>query len=119
MDPRQLGLHMEPAKESVVLNGNLYGNIEPYATGFLKFLIFTQFTMNNQEIRLGMQVAMAFARIENHYFVNKGFFPSDSSLLENVDKKRHINTTIAQVSSSNRFNTVKLCCWGDMMFAVL
>jgi hypothetical protein len=58
VDPRQLGLHMEPAKESVILNGNLYGNIEPYATGFLKFLIFTQFTMNNQEIRLGMQVAM-------------------------------------------------------------
>lgn len=25
-----------------------------YATGFLKFLIFTQFAMNNQEIRLGM-----------------------------------------------------------------
>ena len=42
----------------MVLNGNLYGNIEPYATGFLKFLIFTQFTMNNQEIRLGMEVAM-------------------------------------------------------------
>ncbi|KAL9333696.1 hypothetical protein Peur_073835 [Populus x canadensis] len=39
----------------------------------------------------------AFARIENHCFVNKMFFSSDSSLLENVDKKRHINTTIAQV----------------------
>ncbi|KAJ0078358.1 hypothetical protein Patl1_37258 [Pistacia atlantica] len=38
----------------------------------------------------------AFARIENHYFVNKGFFPSDSFLLDNVDKIRHINTTIVQ-----------------------
>ncbi|AQK57563.1 protein kinase family protein / WD-40 repeat family protein [Zea mays] len=32
----------------------------------------------------------AFARIENHYFVNKGFLPSDSFLLDNVDKIRHI-----------------------------
>ncbi|KAJ6985115.1 hypothetical protein NC653_023177 [Populus alba x Populus x berolinensis] len=59
MDPRQLRLYMEPAKESVVLNGNLYGNIEPYATGFLKFLIFAQFTMNNQEIRLGIPMMSA------------------------------------------------------------
>ena len=29
----------------------------------------------------------AFARIENHYFVNKGFFPSDNWLLEQVKAK--------------------------------
>jgi proline iminopeptidase len=40
--------------------------------------------------------SLAFARIENHYFVNKGFFPSDSHLLDNVDKIRHIKTTIVQ-----------------------
>ncbi|KAL8160918.1 hypothetical protein V2J09_012407 [Rumex salicifolius] len=40
--------------------------------------------------------ALAFARIENHYFVNKGFFPSDSFLLDNIDKIRHIKTTIVQ-----------------------
>lgn len=40
--------------------------------------------------------SLAFARIENHYFVNKGFFPSDSYLLDNVEKIRHINTTIVQ-----------------------
>ncbi|KAG7579083.1 Alpha/beta hydrolase fold-1 [Arabidopsis thaliana x Arabidopsis arenosa] len=40
--------------------------------------------------------SLAFARIENHYFVNKGFFPSDSYLLDNVDKIRHIKTTIVQ-----------------------
>ncbi|RYR35802.1 hypothetical protein Ahy_A10g050906 isoform B [Arachis hypogaea] len=40
--------------------------------------------------------SLAFARIENHYFVNKGFLPSDSYLLDNVDKIRHINTTIVQ-----------------------
>lgn len=39
----------------------------------------------------------AFARIENHYFSNRGFFPSDSFLLDNVDKIRHINTIIVQV----------------------
>ncbi|EOX97279.1 Proline iminopeptidase isoform 2 [Theobroma cacao] len=40
--------------------------------------------------------SLAFARIENHYFVNKGFLPSDSFLLDNIDKIRHINTTIVQ-----------------------
>lgn len=29
--------------------------------------------------------------------MNKGFFPSDSFLLDNVDKIRHINTIIVQV----------------------
>ncbi|CAL5358178.1 unnamed protein product [Camellia sinensis] len=40
--------------------------------------------------------SLAFARIENHYFVNKGFFASDSFLLDNVEKIRHINTVIVQ-----------------------
>ncbi|OIW13651.1 hypothetical protein TanjilG_07993 [Lupinus angustifolius] len=40
--------------------------------------------------------SLAFARIENHYFVNKGFFPSDSFLLDGVDKIRHINAVIVQ-----------------------
>jgi len=37
-----------------------------------------------------------FARIECHYFVNKGFYESDSWILDNVDKIRHIPTTIVQ-----------------------
>ncbi|KAE9599319.1 putative prolyl aminopeptidase [Lupinus albus] len=40
--------------------------------------------------------SLAFARIENHYFVNKGFFPTDSFLLDGVDKIRHINAVIVQ-----------------------
>jgi proline iminopeptidase len=42
--------------------------------------------------------ALAFARIENHYFTNKGFFPRDGFLLEkaNLDKIRHIPTFIVQ-----------------------
>jgi proline iminopeptidase len=40
--------------------------------------------------------AAAFARIECHYFINKGFFRSDAQLLENVDKIRKIPTVIVQ-----------------------
>ena len=40
--------------------------------------------------------AVAFARIECHYFVNKGFFERDGWLLDNVDKIRHIPGVIVQ-----------------------
>lgn len=40
--------------------------------------------------------AEAFARIECHYFVNKGFFESDNWLIENVPRIRHIPATIVQ-----------------------
>ena len=40
--------------------------------------------------------AVALARIECHYFLNKGFLDSDNYLLENVDKIRHIPTVIVQ-----------------------
>jgi proline iminopeptidase len=42
--------------------------------------------------------SLSFARIENHYFTNKGFFPRDGFLLEkaNIDKIRHIPTVIVQ-----------------------
>lgn len=42
------------------------------------------------------EFCLAFARIENHYFVNKGFFPSDSYLLDNIEKIKHINTVVVQ-----------------------
>ena len=42
------------------------------------------------------QWAVAFARIECHYFVNKGFFDSDGWILENVSKIRHIPGFIVQ-----------------------
>ena len=31
--------------------------------------------------------SLAFARIENHYFINGGFFPSDAFILDNVNKR--------------------------------
>jgi proline iminopeptidase len=40
--------------------------------------------------------AAAFARIECHYFINRGFFKSDNQLLENVGRIRHIPAVIVQ-----------------------
>jgi hypothetical protein len=37
--------------------------------------------------------ATAFAKIEAHYFFNKGFFESDSWILDNADKIKHIPGT--------------------------
>ncbi|MDT7604141.1 MAG: proline iminopeptidase, partial [Acidobacteriota bacterium] len=40
--------------------------------------------------------AIAFARIECHYFTHNAFFPTDNYLIENVEKIRHIPTVIVQ-----------------------
>lgn len=40
--------------------------------------------------------ALAFARIEAHYFVNHGFFKSDTELLDGVATIRHLPGTIVQ-----------------------
>jgi proline iminopeptidase len=40
--------------------------------------------------------ALAFARIECHYFINKGFFNTDSYILENIDRIKHIPGVIVQ-----------------------
>ncbi|HEY8585459.1 MAG TPA: prolyl aminopeptidase [Rhodanobacter sp.] len=42
------------------------------------------------------EFALAFARIECHYFVNGGFFEHDDQLLRNVDRIRHIPAVIVQ-----------------------
>jgi len=44
----------------------------------------------------GDEFADAFARIECHYFVNKGFFKEDGWLLKNIGKIRHIPAWIVQ-----------------------
>lgn len=44
----------------------------------------------------GDTFALAFARIECHYFVHRGFFERDGELLENVGRIRHIPTVIVQ-----------------------
>ncbi|MEH2393105.1 MAG: prolyl aminopeptidase [Nostoc sp.] len=42
------------------------------------------------------EFASAFARIECHYFMNKGFFETEDQLLLNVDRIRHIPAVIVQ-----------------------
>ena len=46
--------------------------------------------------------AIAFARIENHFFMNGGFFPEENWIVNNVDRIRHIPAWIAQ----GRFDVV-------------
>lgn len=48
------------------------------------------------------EFAIAFARIENHYFRNGGFLPEDGWLLKKIDRIRHIPAWIAQ----GRFDVV-------------
>jgi proline iminopeptidase len=42
------------------------------------------------------EFSLAFARIECHYFVNRGFFARDAQLLEDAERIRHIPATIVQ-----------------------
>jgi len=44
----------------------------------------------------GDKFALAFARIECHYFVNRGFFAKDGQLLDEVAAIRHIPGVIVQ-----------------------
>ena len=44
----------------------------------------------------GDEFADAFARIECHYFTNKGFFKDEDQLLKNIDNIRHIPAIIVQ-----------------------
>ena len=41
-----------------------------------------------------LEHAVAFARIECHYFINNGFFEGDNFLIDNIDKIRHIPSFI-------------------------
>ncbi|MDP3379365.1 MAG: prolyl aminopeptidase, partial [Brevundimonas sp.] len=42
------------------------------------------------------EYARAFARLENHYFVNGGFLEGDGWILRNLDRIAHIPATIVQ-----------------------
>jgi proline iminopeptidase len=51
----------------------------------------------NLKQKLGeSEFATAFARIECHYFVNRGFFNSEDQLLQNCNRIQHIPTVIVQ-----------------------
>jgi proline iminopeptidase len=49
-----------------------------------------------------MDFAVAFARIECHYFVNKGFFPEDNWILNNIHRLQNVPGWIVQ----GRFDVV-------------
>ncbi|GAA0173620.1 serine protease [Lithospermum erythrorhizon] len=69
------------------------------AKAWTKWEMMTAHLLPNEEnIKKGDDgdFSLAFARIENHYFFNKGFFASDSYLLDNLEKIKHIPTTIVQ-----------------------
>ncbi len=52
-------------------------------------------TEHNSDDHFGAaEFALAFARIECHYFTNKGFFQEDGQLLKHIDKIRHIPAVI-------------------------
>ncbi len=42
------------------------------------------------------EFALAFALIENHYFINKGFLDYENQLIDNIDPIRHIPAVIIQ-----------------------
>jgi len=44
----------------------------------------------------GDKFALAFARIENHYFVNGGWFDPEDQLIRNIDRVKHIPAVIVQ-----------------------
>jgi proline iminopeptidase len=59
----------------------------------------TSFLLQNQDYINrcgGDKFSTAFARIECHYFKNKGFFETDDQLLRDVGRIRHIPTVIVQ-----------------------
>ncbi len=54
------------------------------------------FDYNMIEKMADAEFALAFARIECHYFMNNAFFETDNYLIENVGKIRHIPAVIVQ-----------------------
>ncbi|XP_060216670.1 proline iminopeptidase isoform X2 [Lycium barbarum] len=82
------------------LNSNNLETQYAAARAWTKWEMMTAHLLPNEEnIKRGDDddFSLAFARIENHYFINKGFFSSDSFLLDNVEKIKHIKTIIVQV----------------------
>jgi Predicted hydrolases or acyltransferases (alpha/beta hydrolase superfamily) len=59
----------------------------------------TSFINHNPEAvkdSVDSKFALAFALIENHYFVNNGFLENENQLLDNIDKIRDIPAVIIQ-----------------------
>ena len=57
---------------------------------------FINYNPNAIRESINAEFALAFALIENHYFVNKGFLDNENQLLDNIDIIRDIPTVIIQ-----------------------
>jgi len=69
------------------------------AKAWSKWEASTSFINHNPEAvkdSVNSEFALAFALIENHYFVNKGFLEHENQLLDNIDIIRDIPTVIVQ-----------------------
>ena len=77
----------------------LFGNDEAEITRFARIWTGWESALATLEPRNSMgstpaAYAQAFARIENHYFLNNGFLDSDNYILDNIDKIKDIPGTI-------------------------
>lgn len=61
--------------------------------GATSYLVQNKKTIDKFELD---EFALAFARIECHYFINKIFLGSDNYILENIEKIKHIRSHIVQ-----------------------
>ena len=50
--------------------------------------------------------ALAFALIENHYFVNNGFLENENQLLDNIDKIRDELNSSKKLFKENNWPTI-------------
>ena len=69
------------------------------AKAWSKWEASTSFINHNPEAvkdSVNSKFALAFALIENHYFINKGFLEDENQLLANIDIVRNIPTVIIQ-----------------------
>ena len=69
------------------------------AKAWSKWEASTSFINHNPEAvkdSVDSKFALAFALIENHYFVNNGFLENENQLLDNIDKIRDIPAVIIQ-----------------------
>ena len=57
---------------------------------------FMNYNPNTVKDSVNAEFALAFALIENHYFVNKGFLDNENQLLDNIDIIRNIPSIIIQ-----------------------
>jgi len=93
---------LEPEEREDVIgayNRRLFGNDEAQVTRFARIWTAWESALATLEPRDSIgstpaAYAQAFARIENHYFLNRGFLESDNYILDNIEKIKEVPGTI-------------------------